>query len=77
MDKHSRFNDSIHLHSVADTCVLRLDKSATEPLGIHSPRFFVSKGIPRYYRGATGALPMYDVAKHATYVNVVERIVGS
>lgn len=25
---------------------------------------------PRYYRGAVGALLVYDIAKHATYVNV-------
>ena len=26
--------------------------------------------IHRYYRGAVGALLMYDISKHATYVNV-------
>ena len=26
---------------------------------------------PRYYRGAVGALLVYDIAKHATYVNVL------
>ena len=27
-------------------------------------------GISRYYRGAVGALLVYDIAKHPTYVNV-------
>jgi len=38
----------------------------------HSPRFSVSKGrgVARYYRGAVGALLVYDIAKQATYVNV-------
>jgi Ras-related protein Rab-11A len=36
------------------------------------PRFSVSKGrgVARYYRGAVGALLVYDIAKQATYVNV-------
>lgn len=32
-------------------------------------RLFVST-LNRYYRGAVGALLVYDIAKHATYVNV-------
>ena len=28
------------------------------------------RGLSRYYRGAVGALLVYDIAKHATYVNV-------
>ena len=28
------------------------------------------RGSSRYYRGAVGALLVYDIAKHATYVNV-------
>ncbi len=43
------------------------------------PDFFISEGTIsfvlsyepiRYYRGAVGALLVYDIAKHATYVNV-------
>jgi hypothetical protein len=56
-----------------------LDKSATEP----SPRRAcpplplalqlnsLSPPTHSYYRGAVGALLVYDIAKHATYVNVL------
>ena len=60
--------------------VLRLSqrvKSVTEPSplreSLHSLRSTVlpnSFHPPSYYRGAVGALLVYDIAKHATYVNV-------
>lgn len=31
---------------------------------------FILMKIPRYYRGAVGALLVYDIAKHLTYENV-------
>lgn len=31
---------------------------------------FIWMKIPRYYRGAVGALLVYDIAKHLTYENV-------
>ena len=31
---------------------------------------FITVGIRRYYRGAVGALLVYDIAKHLTYENV-------
>ena len=31
---------------------------------------FSTKSYNRYYRGAVGALLVYDISKHATYVNV-------
>lgn len=35
------------------------------------PLFTCSSPLPNsYYRGAVGALLVYDIAKHATYVNV-------
>ena len=33
--------------------------------------FFTPWSSFRYYRGAVGALLVYDIAKHATYVNVI------
>jgi len=37
---------------------------STELVSAYGPVYF------RYYRGAVGALLVYDIAKHATYVNV-------
>ena len=34
------------------------------------PLFFPVHGVCRYYRGAVGALLVYDIAKHLTYENV-------
>jgi len=31
---------------------------------------YLKGGVARYYRGAVGALLVYDIAKQATYVNV-------
>jgi small GTP-binding protein len=56
---------------------LQLDKNATVPSPLRESLCNVDLSFsltltPRsYYRGAVGALLVYDIAKHATYVNVM------
>jgi len=48
--------------------------SSMYAIPLHSPhiQFPLTKyAFRRYYRGAVGALLVYDIAKHATYVNVM------
>jgi Ras family len=59
-----------------------LDRNVIEPLPLRTPLYSPSPflGAPllrfgadvgRYYRGAVGALLVYDISKHVTYENVV------
>ena len=42
------------------------------PLRSPHVQFLLTKyAFHRYYRGAVGALLVYDIAKHATYINVM------
>lgn len=43
--------------------------SASVPASMPLTRW-AHKTVDRYYRGAVGALLVYDISKHATYVNV-------